>query len=126
MSDLLIVAHGSRLEASNQEVWHLAQRLQTMPAPFRNIKCAFLEVALPTIPEALIDLIEIEQAKQIVVLPYFLTAGRHVTEDIPAIINLIKNQYPDIEIVLSAYLGSDRQLSESVLNLALIAYSQLS
>ena len=37
--------------------------------------------------------------------PYFLSAGRHVAEDIPAEVRIKQVQYPDIDIHVADYLG---------------------
>ena len=117
MKFLLLVAHGSRRDASNDEIRILAKRLQTMSHPFKEIDCAFLEIARPSIYEALQRFIVIG-AKDIVVLPYFLSAGRHVTMDIPEQVEQVKNQYPNVKIDIVSYLGASEMIAELVMQLA--------
>jgi sirohydrochlorin ferrochelatase len=102
-SVVVLVAHGSRREASNQEVRQLALQLEQLLAV--PVTCGFLEIATPSIPDALIAQI-IQGHRHLVVLPYFLSAGRHVTEDIPEQIASVQQQYPEIEIELKPYLGA--------------------
>jgi sirohydrochlorin ferrochelatase len=103
---LLLVAHGSRRQASNDEVQQLRTTLQIkLRDRFEYVGCAFLELAEPSIPDAIQTCID-DGATGISVLPYFLAAGRHVTEDIPAIVQTKKNQYPDIDIRILPYLGA--------------------
>ena len=45
--------------------------------------CGFLELAEPSIPDGIQRCID-AGATEVVVVPYFLSAGRHVSEDIPA------------------------------------------
>lgn len=119
-TSLLLVAHGSRREASNDEVRALTTRLRTAADDrFHQVDCAFLELASPLIPEGLIRLIQ-GGAERIIVLPYFLAAGRHVTEDIPAEIAEVRADHPEVDIVLNPYLGTADSLPE--LLLSLIAY----
>lgn len=115
---LLIVAHGSRRSASNQEIQQLAVRLQSCQTAFGTVGCGFLELAEPSIPDALCEMIN-QGAKFIVVMPYFLSAGRHVSEDIPAMIAPVKTRYPEIKIVLADYLGSAEGISDLMLGLAM-------
>lgn len=122
MRNLLLVAHGSRREASNEEVRNLTSQLQShiyaqAQPPFEKVGCAFLELALPSIPEGLESYIS-EGAKQITVLPYFLSAGRHVSEDIPAEVQKVRNKYPHIEIKMVDYLGSSTEICDLLLSLA--------
>lgn len=102
---LLVVAHGSRRAASNQEIQHLVDRLLLSQTAFASISCGFLELAEPSIPDALRHIID-QGAKFIVVMPYFLSAGRHVSEDIPAEIAPVTAEHPDVKIVIADYLGA--------------------
>ncbi len=84
MNALVIVAHGSKRDSSNAEVLELMAQLRTeMQAEYPIIVSAFLEFASPSIPDA-IHQCQQQGATAIKVLPYFLAAGKHVNEDIPA------------------------------------------
>lgn len=104
MKSLLVVAHGSRRQESNSEVRQIAGQLRTLESQFDRIDCAFLELAEPSIPDGLRQLIE-AGVDHVVVLPYFLSAGRHVTTDIPNEIDIVRKQYPAVAIHLAPYLG---------------------
>ena len=102
---LLLVAHGSRRGASNDEIRALAKRLSSEHGTaFDMVEPAFLELAEPSIPDG-IELCIQQGAKQVVVFPYFLSAGRHVAEDIPAEVRVKQEQYPDYAIHVADYLG---------------------
>ena len=103
---LLVIAHGSRREESNQEVKDVVQLLTLGSAtPFDAASTAFLELANPSIPDA-IDSAVSAGAKQITVLPYFLAAGIHVVKDIPEILAAKLEQYPGIEFRLTQHIGA--------------------
>ena len=119
MKSLLIVAHGSRREASNEEVRKLAEQIRCMPdLPVDEVTTAFLELAEPSIPEGLEACIQ-RGASEVLVFPYFLAAGRHVVEDIPAEIAKVQDKYPKASIHITSHLGSAVDLP------ALIAASAL-
>ncbi len=101
---LLVVAHGSRRGASNDEVRRLTDALRSRATAFEWVECAFLELAEPSIPGGLESLVE-RGAREIVVLPYFLSAGRHVVEDIPGEIADVATRHPAVRIRQAAYLG---------------------
>lgn len=105
MKSLLLVAHGSRRKASNDEIRALIERLRAVAEPFDYLACAFLEIAEPSIPDGLRQAIS-KGATEVVVLPYFLSAGRHVVTDIPAEIEPVQKQYPSVAIHLAPYLGA--------------------
>ncbi|MEC9314794.1 MAG: CbiX/SirB N-terminal domain-containing protein, partial [Pseudomonadota bacterium] len=79
MKALLIVAHGSRRQASNQEVIALAEQLRnSQQTDFDLVEAAFLELADPSIPEGIAQCVS-QGANEVIVFPYFLNSGRHVT-----------------------------------------------
>lgn len=115
MKTLLIVAHGSRRESSNLEVQALAARLRDEPGSgFDDVLAAFLEVAAPSIPEGL-ELCRLRGAREIVVFPHFLAAGRHVIDDIPAAVEAFCHHYPDIAVTVTAHLGESDLLPRAIL-----------
>jgi len=52
------------------------------------------------------------------VLPYFLSAGRHVIEDIPREVEGKQKEYPHVPIRLAPYLGSAEGITELLLGVA--------
>ena len=117
MTYLLLVAHGSRREASNDEVRQLAKKTEENATSFKKVSCAFLELSEPSIPDGIRNCIE-DGAKKVVVLPCFLSAGRHVADDIPAEVKIVKNEHPDIDISIASYIGASEELIPLILNLA--------
>ena len=102
-STILLIAHGSRREASNDEIKQLAVELETRLK--RNVMACFLEIATPSIEEAIAILAKTETS--VTVLPYFLSTGRHVAEDIPRILGSCKELHPELMINMLAYMGKD-------------------
>jgi sirohydrochlorin ferrochelatase len=105
MKALLLVAHGSRRAASNDEVRDLTRNLQKADGSFQHVACAFLELAEPSIPDGLRAAIA-AGAGEVVVLPYFLSAGRHVVTDIPDEVAVVQAEHPDVPIRVAPYLGA--------------------
>ena len=118
MQALVLIAHGSRRQASNQEVLDLAMRLR-QPAGdrYQLIKAGFLEIAEPSIPEAIETCIQ-SGATSIVVVPYFLAAGRHVAEDIPHIVPPVAAPPPQDTLRLSAHIGMSDSMTRLILDSA--------
>ncbi len=118
MRSLVLVAHGSRREASNQEVRHVAEQLQARAMDvFDRVTAAYLELAGPTIPEAIENCIR-AGADEVVVIPYFLAAGRHMSDDIPAIIEAAREAHPDVSIRVTPYVGAAPGVVDLLLDLA--------
>ncbi|WP_456403982.1 sirohydrochlorin chelatase [Thiolapillus sp.] len=119
MKALLVVAHGSRRAASNDEVRKLCKRIREEKGgeEFGVVMAGFLELAEPSIPEGIEKCIELG-ADQVVVLPYFLSAGRHVSEDIPAEVEKARIANLHASIHLAPYLGSAPGVSRLLVELA--------
>lgn len=118
MKSLLLVAHGSRRASSNDEVRQLAAKLASQAGNrYHSVNCAFLELAEPSIPDGIEACIR-TGAEEVVVLPYFLSAGRHVIEDIPREIAGKQKEYPQVLIHLAPYLGSAEGIIELLLGVA--------
>ena len=110
MKTLLVVAHGSRRAESNDEVRALTRCLgEQAGAEFGTVACAFLELAQPSIPDGLRAAIA-AGAREVVVLPYFLSAGRHVVADIPNEVAIVRTEHPGVSITVAPYLGEAPEL----------------
>lgn len=113
--DLVIIAHGSRREQSNQEVRDIAAKMKALDnGQYDTIKAGFLELAEPLIPQAIEDSI-LKGSAEVHVFPYFLSAGRHVTQDVPKDVKIIQDKYPDKKIIIKDYLGNNDQLPQLIL-----------
>lgn len=118
MDALLLIAHGSRREASNDEVRELTRELvQKSKRKFSIVECAFLELAIPSIPEGVTICVQ-KGANSITVLPYFLSAGRHVSVDIPEELGKAMQLHPQLEIKVAPYLGSANEISSILVSLS--------
>ncbi|NRA24779.1 MAG: CbiX/SirB N-terminal domain-containing protein [Oleispira sp.] len=71
------------------------------------MRVAFLEFASPSISDV-VNRCFTQGVKEIVVLPYFLSAGNHVVKDIPHEINKVMNIWPDRRITTLPYIGAMR------------------
>lgn len=123
MNALLLVAHGSRRAESNDEIRTLASRLaQHGHNNADYTQCAFLELAEPSIPDGIQQCID-QGATRVIVYPYFLSRGRHVAEDIPALVRPKIEQHPQVDIVVADYLGASESVIETVARDAAAAIS---
>ncbi|MBL7048693.1 MAG: precorrin-8X methylmutase [Nitrospira sp.] len=115
MELILLAGHGSPKKDANS-LDHIAALLHEMIHPDcteQCVKVAYLQFAKPDITEALEAAVK-EGAKKIIVHPYFLSGGMHVTSDIPEIINEIRGKNPEVEIVYTEPLGIHKKMAEVV------------
>ena len=115
MKAILLVSHGSRSPKTKEEISALVKVLrQRLPSDI--VEFAFLEIEVPSIPEG-IDLCVSKGATELVVTLNFLNAGRHVNEDIPAIVRVAKEKYPQIKFALSDPVGQHPQIPNLFIDL---------
>ena len=101
---IVLIAHGSRTVAANQAHRRMAEELEAglgMP-----VWAAFLELADPLIPSA-IHQATAAGATKVLVLPYFLYPGRHLSVDIPELVASTAAMHPDVDIVTMPGFGED-------------------
>ncbi|ARU63108.1 hypothetical protein CBW65_20585 [Tumebacillus avium] len=110
---VLFVAHGSPVLAANQELFDLVEGVRARGL-YEGVEPAFLEGASPSIPEGLAACVR-QGADKVVVIPYFLLPGRHVSEDLPRFLAEARERYPQVKFVLGDYLRFSERTGQAVL-----------
>lgn len=116
---LLVVDHGSRKAASNQQLEDIAAHLADL-APNCLVAYAHMEIAEPSIAAAVHDVVQ-RGATHIHVLPYFLGAGRHISQDIPQLVAEAVSKHQGLSYDIGAALGPDKSLAELLLQRSVYA-----
>src|SRR5437879_1488705 len=91
---IILFAHGSAVAEANRQVGLLAEEVSRLAR--RPAGCAFLEMAQPDLPAAVARAAD-SGAQRIVVIPYFLTMGVHVRNDLPRLIEQQRALFPGVE-----------------------------
>lgn len=113
---IIIVGHGNT-EPDTDGTAFIAERLHGMiHADCRKdcVRVAYLQFMKPDLRESLEKAAE-EGVKKVLIHPFFLSRGFHVTENIPSIIQNFRNDYPDVDVICSAPLGVHQKLADVVL-----------
>ena len=105
---VLILGHGSPVSKANETLRKIARGVKAKGG-YDIVQPAFLQFEHPNFAEA-VDIIVGMGAQQIIVHPYFLYMGAHVTKDLPFEIGTAKRKYPDIEFILAPHLGYHEKL----------------
>ena len=109
---LILFAHGSRDPVWLETFRRLARDMSAQLGADR-IDLAFMEFSGPTLFDVLGDA-ETDGACDIKVLPLFLSAGGHVSRDIPRLIDSAKMRFPGLDIELLPPIGEYRSFSALV------------
>jgi precorrin-8X/cobalt-precorrin-8 methylmutase len=112
---IIIIGHGSPKKSANtiQTVCDMVHAAIHPSCAKPCVSAAYLEFGEPSIMGAIEQCIS-EGATRIVVHPYFLAAGVHVTKDIPETLGEARAKFPQVEIVYTEPLGMHEKLIEIV------------
>ena len=113
---LLLIAHGSRRAEANADLEHLAEVLRGR-GEFAYVQPSYLELCEPGIVAGG-EMCVAAGANRVVLLPYFLSAGVHVVEDLTKARDELARRHPANEFVLAEPLGRHPLLVEIVLDRA--------
>ena len=115
MESIILIGHGSpKKDANNIET--MGRLLHSMIHPDCSkgcVKVAYLQFAKPELSDTIRESVR-NGAKKIIVHPYFLISGMHVTKDIPEMIKKAKKMYPDVEFVYTEPLGIHEKLVQVI------------
>lgn len=77
------------------------------------VEGAHMEIAEPTIADAVRKCAS-AGATTIVVAPYFLSRGRHIQEDIPALVAAAQEQHPGVKCIVAEPIGLDPLMAQLI------------
>jgi sirohydrochlorin ferrochelatase len=103
MKALLLIAHGSRRAEANADLHHVAERMLAR-GRYPVVQVSYLELADPDIPTGGALCVE-RGATAVVMLPYFLSAGVHVREDMETARADLAAKFPHVTFTLAEPLG---------------------
>lgn len=104
LTALLLIAHGSRRAEANAELISVGQSLRER-ARYPIVEHAYLELAEPDIASGAANCAA-AGATHVILLPFFLSPGRHVSEDLAAARDELSRRYPHVRFSLAESLGS--------------------
>lgn len=116
MEGIILIGHGSPLEEANNlhEIGAMVHLLLHPECRKECVRIAYLQFGRPDILEAIKGCAQ-DGAKRIVIHPFFLSKGLHVTRDIPEIIEKARGLYPDIEFLYTEPLGFNEWIARLVI-----------
>ncbi|MGO9377584.1 MAG: precorrin-8X methylmutase [Dissulfurispiraceae bacterium] len=112
---IIIIGHGSPRKEANT-IDSLAECLHAELHPGCSDHCvrgAYLQFSDPDI-ETVIEKSVAEGAGRIILHPFFLNAGMHVTKDIPKMIEGARQRYPGVDFIYTDPLGMHEKIVDVV------------
>jgi sirohydrochlorin ferrochelatase len=112
---LIVLGHGSRNAAATEQFMEVVDQIRARyDGP---VLPAFMELAEPSLADAVADAVAGEAA-EIVVQPCFLFDGNHIRRDIPGLLAGFAARYPATTLRLGRPLGPDTRVVDMLLERA--------
>ena len=106
---VIVVDHGSKREAANRMLDAVCE-LYARTTGAAIVEPAHMELAKPTIDDAFARCVA-RGARDIVIMPYFLSPGRHSMRDIPEMAAAAAAHYPGVPFRVAEPLGIDHRMA---------------
>jgi sirohydrochlorin ferrochelatase len=111
---VLLVDHGSRRAPANELLDEVAALVRRRLGAGSIVEPAHMEIAEPTIAQGFTRCVE-QGATMVIVHPFMLAPGRHVTEDLPRLIAEAAEAHDGVAFAIAAPLGSHTGVIDAVL-----------
>jgi sirohydrochlorin ferrochelatase len=112
---VIILGHGSRGNGSDAALKHIVAAIRESVSN-NIVEYAYLQYVQPT-PEEALDRCVQQGANKILIVPYFMQAGVHVTKDIPALLEKARQKHPTLDIRVTDYVGAHPLMEQIVADL---------
>jgi sirohydrochlorin cobaltochelatase len=116
MHGVILFAHGARDPNWALPFQAVAARAQAL-APERRFALAFLEFMAPSLIDCGRSLVA-EGCQRVDILPLFLGAGGHVRKDLPALVQQLREEFPQLTWALRRAAGESAALVEALAQIA--------
>jgi sirohydrochlorin ferrochelatase len=110
---LLLIAHGSREPEANADLEHVAAGLRRRGHAL--VEPSYLELAEPNVAGGAGRCVELG-ADEVVLVPYFLSAGVHVRRDLVAACERLAERFPNVAFRLAEPLGRHPALLDVIVD----------
>lgn len=110
---IIILGHGSKRRQANKIILDIVRAIRRQG--WDIAEPAYLQFHQPHLATSIRNVVE-RGSKRVIVVPFFLFMGNHVTRDIPRAIKKEAAKYPGVNFVYAKNLGEDSRIDEIVLD----------
>lgn len=117
MRAIVLFAHGSRDPLWHRPMQAVAERV-ALQLPGAKVTCAYLELSTPSLLDAVQALVD-QGCTQVRVVPMFLGVGKHVREDLPVMLQALRDAHPHVAFEPLPAVGEHPDLLDLMATIAL-------
>ncbi len=111
---VIILGHGSRNDGSDKAIKRIAAEVKRA-GKFGIVEYAFLQYVQPS-PQEAVERCVGKGATKIVVVPFFMQPGAHVTRHVPAFIEEARKHNPTLDIRMTDFVGNHPLMTHIVID----------
>ncbi|OGB14147.1 MAG: cobalamin biosynthesis protein CbiX [Burkholderiales bacterium RIFCSPHIGHO2_12_FULL_65_48] len=115
-SGIVLFAHGSRDPLWRAPIEAVQSHILEQH-PGAAVRCAYLELSTPDLPQAVQELVDLGAAS-ITIVPMFLGTGKHAREDLPVLVADLRTQHPAVQIHVQCAIGEDPRMTALMASIA--------
>lgn len=115
-SAIVLFAHGSRDPLWRSPIEAVARAIGARH-PDRPVACAYLELCAPTLAQAADQLVG-QGVTSVTVVPMFLGTGKHAREDLPILVESLRDVHPGVRFHVQPAIGEDPRMTALMAHIA--------
>ena len=112
---IVILGHGSRSEGADDSILQAAALIRNNDS-YEMVVHAFLQYVSPSLIEVLEDCVT-RHIEKVVIVPFFMQSGAHVSTDIPELVGIAKHAHPQLKVVVTDYVGGHPLIGDIIADL---------
>ena len=113
---IVLFAHGSRDPLWRAPIKAVEAHIRAHH-PGVAVRCAYLELTTPDLPQAVKDLVD-QGATAVTIVPMFLGTGKHAREDLPMLVAELRARHPRVQVHVQAAIGEDPRMTALMAHIA--------
>ena len=113
---IVLFAHGSRDPLGRVPIEAVEAHIRAHQ-PAVAVRCAYLELSTPDLPQAVEDLVS-QGATAVTIVPMFLGTGKHAREDLPMLVAELRARHPRVQVHVQAAIGEDPRMTALMAHIA--------
>lgn len=113
---IVLFAHGSRDPLWRAPMEAVRQHIEAQSAA-AAVRCAYLELCAPNLPDAVQELLT-AGATRITIVPMFLGTGKHAREDLPVLVQALRNAHPSVQFHIQPAIGENPRMTALMAEIA--------
>ena len=118
---IILFAHGSSNPTWREPFDAIADQVRAQ-AQDAKVELAFLEIMSPNVHEVVRDCAE-QGIHHIRIVPLFFGVGKHVAEDLRELVEAVRAEFVEIELVIASAVGQSEVVREAMAKFAVGEYS---